>query len=613
MFEKNTRELSPNECINEKAGKGLRVTLDFTGDDGHKYRIVRHRKDGEYKNNVYLFQDKHNITAKSNRDTNSLIEDIIQMDYSTFTNSILFGQGMMKTFTMATDAEKKKILDQIIKLDIWSKALDVAKKKFKQVKDELVENDYKIENKGNLIDSKLSSVESIKDKMEREKVNTKLSIEELEKEIKDEKESTEDKLSQLNKELKSSQKDLDNLNLSSKENKNNCDQLSLKIDKIRRKLHDFDEYGELLNKKLEDQQQIKVNLKIHERQVKKLLDQYHDISSGVGNSCPVCGQDITKEGIQGSLDHITFEGKKEKGFVEKCKKELKDSEYVIGELKDKLSERDDLKNKGLDLNNKLLVQTEENNSLKKQENLITNHINHINEQVESINEHKELNRLNRTLEEKKKSLDSNPYEEIIATTKEGIKKLEKEKSDLQLNKMDLMADKKNLEFAVSAFGNSGIKSYILDSVTPYLNQRANYYLGKLTGGSTEVEFTTQTKLANGEYRDKFDVKIDNHIGGSSYKKNSRGERKRVDLAISLALQDLVMTRTNSKFNFLLYDECFEGLDDIGCENVMELLQEMQKKIPSIFVITHNDTLKSFFEHTLLVTKKNGETTVRKIE
>jgi DNA repair exonuclease SbcCD ATPase subunit len=101
------------------------------------------------------------------------------------------------------------------------------------------------------------------------------------------------------------------------------------------------------------------------------------------------------------------------------------------------------------------------------------------------------------------------------------------------------------------------------------------------------------------------------VGGDSYESNSTGERRRIDLAISLALQDLVMSRANGRLNVLLYDEIFDGLDAVGCENAIQLLHDMQKSVETIYVITHNDILKSYFDKFLVVTKENGATRVHR--
>lgn len=58
-------------------------------------------------------------------------------------------------------------------------------------------------------------------------------------------------------------------------------------------------------------------------------------------------------------------------------------------------------------------------------------------------------------------------------------------------------------------------------------------------------------------------------------------------------------------NLGLYDECFDGLDSIGCENVIKILKERQKDVSSIFVITHSENLKALFENVITMKKENG--------
>jgi DNA repair exonuclease SbcCD ATPase subunit len=209
-------------------------------------------------------------------------------------------------------------------------------------------------------------------------------------------------------------------------------------------------------------------------------------------------------------------------------------------------------------------------------------------------------------EEMKKS-----YESIINQKEEELKTIESKIKELKLQKTEVETRADNLKFWVDAFGNAGIKSYLLDSVTPFLNNKANEYLSKLAGSTMRIEFSTQTRLANGELRDKFEIRLLNNVGGDSYESNSEGEKRRIDLAISLALQDLIRSRSNSKLNILLYDEIFDSLDSVGCENAIQLLTEMQDKVESIFVITHNDILKTYFDKYLIVTKEEGSTSVRK--
>lgn len=167
-----------------------------------------------------------------------------------------------------------------------------------------------------------------------------------------------------------------------------------------------------------------------------------------------------------------------------------------------------------------------------------------------------------------------------------------------------------LEDVSKMFSNTGIKSHVLDLVTPYLNERANHYLSALSGSDIEITFTTQKKNKDGSLTDKFDVEINNVSGGENYQANSVGEKRRIDLSISLAIQDLVMSKANLSTNLVVYDEVFDGLDAIGCENVITLLKERLKNIGTIFVITHSQHLKPLFDKVITVQKENKVSTIK---
>ena len=104
--------------------------------------------------------------------------------------------------------------------------------------------------------------------------------------------------------------------------------------------------------------------------------------------------------------------------------------------------------------------------------------------------------------------------------------------------------------------------------------------------------------------------MDNKNGDEDYKGNSGGEKRRVDISINMALQDLVMSRTSKKLDLIIYDECFEGLDGIGCENVIYLLKEKARQCGTIMVITHSDNLKQLFTKSVRMIKSGGKTTVK---
>lgn len=611
LYEKTIRGLSMNEVVNEDVGKNMALFLDFDSDTGKEYRISRYRKHREHKNNTYIFQDGVNITPKSTKDCNVLIEEIFGMDFMTFTNSILFGGGLIKTFSVATDAEKKAILEKMLKLDTWGKAQDVAKKKLKEVKEELFEVDVKVKENTLKIDGIDNTVRSLEEAEKEGRERVEQEIESIKHEIKQAEKEAKAEIKKLEKELEEAEKAEIEHNMDTADSVVALEDLEKLLKKVEKNLKKFDAVEEQLS-------DLKVDLKGYEREtdrnekeIERLYDEISELESGVGGKCPACGQPVTEESVGDSIDHtknkIEDIKKKNRVLAEKYK-ETKESMEALQVVLKKKSKYEKQREKILGETSQIKASIKAEDKIKES---LQKDVKRAKKALDESKEKPEVVRLKKHLKRAEQELGGTEFAKRIAEQKEKKKALEDETKAIQDSVKDKRERQRHLEFAVDAYGNSGIKSKLLDSVTAEINQKTNYYLRKLAGTTIEVKVSTQTTLASGEVRDKFDVQIKNLVGSDNYKGNSTGERRRIDLSISLALQDLVMTRSNAKMNILLYDEVFDGLDAIGCENVVQLLHEIQGNTGTIFVITHNDTLKAFFDRHLVVTKEQGKTSVTK--
>ncbi|MFW5794899.1 MAG: hypothetical protein ACOCV1_05405, partial [Bacillota bacterium] len=96
----------------------------------------------------------------------------------------------------------------------------------------------------------------------------------------------------------------------------------------------------------------------------------------------------------------------------------------------------------------------------------------------------------------------------------------------------------------------------------------------------------------------------------SYKQSSSGERKKIDLAISLAFSHLMRIRSGLNCNILFLDELAESLDEDGIEGIYKSLLELSKD-KTIFVITHIKDLLFKLESypEITVKKENGFTSI----
>ncbi len=193
-------------------------------------------------------------------------------------------------------------------------------------------------------------------------------------------------------------------------------------------------------------------------------------------------------------------------------------------------------------------------------------------------------------------LQKQTLEESIREKNEQLKGLYVEEKELG-TKVDMYA------FWEKGFGREGIPGVMLEGFCKAFTREANAAYSHLQT-NLQVDLSSRTQLKSGEYRDRLSYKILTPTGESSYKSLSGGEKTRVDLISMLALNQIASRQfgiQNGLLGILILDEVFSSLDEAGCDLVYDILSEFQAD--SVFVITHDASLKSMFDRTMIVTKK----------
>lgn len=571
---KTVRGQKGDKVVNRNIGKDTSVSLEVVDDNGDVYTIIRHRKDTKHKNHVLLFKNDVNITGKSDADTDILIEDLIQMDYSTFTNSIMFGQGITKMFASSTDSEQKKILEKMLQIDIYKDCQERAKTLLEAVTKKSNEKELLITSKRNERKSLESTIEELQEKEDALEARVKHRIFELELE----EEGYQTELDSLSEDTL-----LEDIELYTG--------LKVKLDTSISKFSDTED----IKKSLEIKKgTLKNTLVDEDRKLTKKNKELSDLKTGknVPKSCRACGQDLPLNDTSHLENHL--------------EDDIKNIEVKLSEIHAQIAETDiDLTDSTIALEGKKPLEKQ----LKDMEEIISDIKS---EHKLMVSRKKEITimliRIRSQIKEQEEMLGTT-YTNVIESS---IAKAESLNEDIKIisEELEVLSNEiEDYEFWVKGFGNTGIKSVLLDSVVPFLNTRANYYLTKLSGSTIQVLFNTQTELVSGEKRDKFSVEVINANGDNDYSGNSNGEKRRIDIAINMALQDLVASRSNKNIDLIVYDEIYEGLDSVGCESVIELLEEKARQVGTIFVITHNDNLKQLFTQSLTVTKSDGRTVI----
>lgn len=230
-------------------------------------------------------------------------------------------------------------------------------------------------------------------------------------------------------------------------------------------------------------------------------------------------------------------------------------------------------------------------------------------------EHK-LNFLDKTIKDlqdriSKKQSEKNGFKSLLLELKSDLEKLEKQQEELQGEYQTIEKLVNVCEFWVKGFGNEGIKSYMLDTLLPKLQEDTNNYLSNFFSGDFKVLFSGTVQLKSGEQRNR--MKLEVHHSGEQFvqKAPSSGERRAIDLSVLWALHNLAKSKA-SWINVEFYDEVFDTLDEDNREKALTVLFSRAKH-SNVWVVSHSYDLKNYpFGVVYVFEKRDGFSTFERL-
>lgn len=116
-------------------------------------------------------------------------------------------------------------------------------------------------------------------------------------------------------------------------------------------------------------------------------------------------------------------------------------------------------------------------------------------------------------------------------------------------------------------------------------------------------------IIDGKYEDiilddNYDIKISEDGILYPLEKYSGGEQAISNLALRLAISKFLTEINNGKVEFVVLDEIFASLDDERKSSLIEVLSSLDRFFNQIFIISHEDTIKSSLDNYISV-KENG--------
>lgn len=161
------------------------------------------------------------------------------------------------------------------------------------------------------------------------------------------------------------------------------------------------------------------------------------------------------------------------------------------------------------------------------------------------------------------------------------------------------------QILVRAFGRDGIPTLVIENTIPQLERIANDILSEMSGGEHTLRLETQKEKKNGDgLIETLDILVADWRGERKYETYSGGQQLRIDLALCIALAELLAMRAGSKIEWLTIDEGLGSQDAEHLDLVLQSIQRIASRFKKVIVITHIETAKAVFGQSIIF-KKNG--------
>jgi DNA repair exonuclease SbcCD ATPase subunit len=179
------------------------------------------------------------------------------------------------------------------------------------------------------------------------------------------------------------------------------------------------------------------------------------------------------------------------------------------------------------------------------------------------------------------------------------------------DKATLDAQKAEQELAVlhavrQVLGPNGIRSVMLSDALAWLTDLSNGWLQKISQRNPlRVSIEPYAERAGGGVRNAVTIKVS--TPGGVYKGCSKGEQKRLDVAILLGIAEMSQSMLGIEPGTMFVDEIVDGLDDEGVEAVCKALNEMART-RCVVVISHNERVYRALKASRHLHVEDGEVT-----
>jgi len=535
LFNKNSKGIKKADIPNREVNNGYNISLTFdVVDDQYEIDVVRRANI-----KVKLYKNGEDISSHTATNTYKTLEQIIGIDFKTFSQIVYQNTNASLQFLTATDTNRKRFLIDLLQLDDYVKYFEV----FKELSRTLGGDVSRIQGKIDTIIKWLND-----NKLEDTSLLPKLDLPFY---------SEEDEES-----LRSLQIEMENISeITKKINQNNLyksqlESIDIGLAKEFLSMNDYEDTSDL--------KQSLGELTSRASLENKMIKKYTDLQEMDEGRCPTCEQPVDYEFISTQLrNHIS----EKNSFVER-----------IDAVKNSISRIENTNNTFTQMQ-----ETVDNyeDLLRSVDMTLANEVPNSNELQEKIEKIKgrirdRKSRVEEIIAENEKRERHNTRLSII---QEQQTDFENQLDELSTNIGEIEDKLSHVEILKKAFSTNGLLAYKIENLVKDLEVLTNEYLAELSDGRFSLEFVV--------LNDKLNVEIDDNGKKVDILALSAGELARVNTSTLLAIRKLMSSISKSRINVLFLDEVTNVLDELGKERMVEIL--LREENLNTYIVSHGWT------------------------
>ena len=594
---KHPKKISHKDAINNKVGKGLTTEVRW-GD----FRVVRKRKPDSlriWESPDGKWDDSTEITLGGQPATQKLIEEKLGLNYETFVNVVVFTDNNAGSFLECDAASKRDIVENLLSLEKYKDFSERAKNLRKDKKDEIkiAQHDY---------ESARTALQQAEARLKAAKEQESLWLQKR----KDELASLKSRLKELKEKLSSKP----------------GGEASARYGEAQERISELDaEMGKMETSQVAIQEKLEeANGKYESSRNKKnsLVSELNEISSSIRSMKSVVSESRKElerlEGNEGATCQFCM-GKVSKENYGKY------AEQLGSKINDSLSDIKTKEEQSLELSSKVEAAEKREKAILEASALAKKKLSEISSTLTSAR--RELSELKKIEKPQSQYLGIKLAEQQISATEEQIRDkdaeisgdspfkeiMESVEGEISERKAKFTTAESSLEslekeipyyeFWSTAFGDSGIRKFVIDGIIPALNSRVAYWLQFLIDGKISLEFDNE-----------LEERIERNPSDGDpfvYYGMSGGEKRRLNLAVSQAFAHVMMLNSGTCPNIVFLDEVTTNIDQMGVVGVYNMIMELTKD-RKVFITTHDQNLLEMLDGCELINleKKDGFTRVK---